>query len=110
MGNGFKMDDPFLKGVPYLSWEEEAEARAVAAAEWTNDIPDIALSPGDTENMQLLEGVRLEINAWNKRGEVSALRTNAFLSCCGRLLKCGLILDLTSSVELTSFCRKSHLT
>ena len=71
LGHGFRMEAPFLRGVPYLSWEEESKARAATAA--NHEMPDIAISPADTENIQLLQRARLEIDAWIQRKEVSQI-------------------------------------
>ena len=68
------MDAPFLEGVPYLSFEEESMARTTAAADWArDDLVDIGIKDNDTENLQLMRRVRLEIDAWMRRATVRPL-------------------------------------
>ena len=66
------MDAAFMKGISYLSWKEEAKARAIAAADWGREsLADISISPDDTENLQLMAKVREEIATWRRRSTVS---------------------------------------
>ena len=71
MAHNFKMDAPFLQGIRYLSWQEEAQARTTATAEWSREtIADISISRDDTENLQLMARVREEISIWRQRTSV----------------------------------------
>ena len=71
LAHNFQIDAPFLRGIRYLSWQEEAQARAIAATEWDREaIADIGISPDDTENLQLMTRVREEITTWRQRTSV----------------------------------------
>ena len=90
LGHGFQMDGktflstyrdergltmpsaPFLRGVPYLSFEEESSVRAAAEAQWDrNDYADISIEPDDGENLALMNRVRGKVDAWLQTTPVS---------------------------------------
>jgi len=56
------MEAPYLHGVPYLSREEEAAARAAQQARST--MPNIELNETEWESLMFLEGIRDTIDAW----------------------------------------------
>ena len=90
LGHGFQMDGktffsrykdeggltinsaPFLRGVPYLSFEEESSVRAAAESQWhRNDYADISIEPDDGENLALMNRVRGKVDAWLQTTPVS---------------------------------------
>lgn len=74
LGHGFRMEAPFLEGVPYFSRKEEAESRATEAAKRDrNSFSDIFIRDGDTESLQFIQRVRQEVTAWRNRSTVSVL-------------------------------------
>lgn len=74
LGHGFRMEAPFLEGVPYFSREEEAASRAAEAAKRDrNSFVDIFIRDGDTESLEFIQRVRQEVTAWRNRGTVSSL-------------------------------------
>jgi hypothetical protein len=56
------MEAPYLHGVPYLSREEEAAARAAQQARST--MPNIELNETEWESLMFLENLRDTIDAW----------------------------------------------
>ncbi|KAL6717015.1 hypothetical protein ACLMJK_004929 [Lecanora helva] len=69
LGVGFRVDGPFREGVPYLSREEEARARAVAAHKRDkNNYEDIYVKVGDTEAFEFIDRVRNEVKQWQNQG------------------------------------------
>ena len=73
LGHGFRMDAPYLEGVPYFSREEEAQSRAAELAKWDrNSFADIFIRDGDTESLKFIQRVRQEITAWRNRSTVSS--------------------------------------
>ncbi len=71
LGFGFRMDAPFLEGVPYFSREEERRARANAArSRDKNDFTGIFIKDGDTESREFIQRVRHEIQVWKSKGMV----------------------------------------
>lgn len=74
LGHGFRMDAPFLEGVPYFSREEEAASRAAEVAKRDrNNFADIFIRDGDTESLEFVQRVRQEVKAWRNRSTVSSL-------------------------------------
>lgn len=74
LGHGFRMEAPFLEGVPYFSRKEEAESRAAEVAKRDrNSFVDIFIRDGDTESLQFIQRVRQEVTAWRNRSTVSCL-------------------------------------
>ena len=62
------MEAPFLEGVPYLSREEEAVARAVAIARQDkSSVPDLAIKKDDIEALDFLRRIREEIDVWKNQ-------------------------------------------
>ena len=63
-----------MRGISYLSWEEEAKAKEIAVADWSRDnFVDIGIRKDDHENMQLMQQVREDIENWMMRSTVSLL-------------------------------------
>lgn len=74
LGHGFRMDAPYLEGVPYFSRKEEAESRAAEVAKRDrNNFADIFIRDGDSESLKFIQRVRREITAWRDRNTVSTL-------------------------------------
>lgn len=74
LGHGFRMDAPYLEGVPYFSRKEEAESRAAEVAKRDrNNFADIFIRDGDSESLKFIQRVRREITAWRDRKTVSTL-------------------------------------
>ena len=100
------MDAPFLRGISYLSWEEEAKARAVAAAEWAREtLADISISPDDAENLQLMARVRAEIAVWSER---TAVRKSS-MPFSPAFLKLLNLFSLLIIIILVRYCHKNQL-
>lgn len=75
LSHNYRMDAPFMRGITYLSWEEEALAREIAAADWSRDnFADIGIHKDDLENLQLMQQVRDDIANWMMRSAVSLLQ------------------------------------
>ena len=74
LGHGFRMEAPFLEGVPYLSREEEAASRAAESAKRDkSSFADIFIRDGDTESLDFIQRVRQEVTDWSYRSTVSSL-------------------------------------
>ena len=66
------MQAPFLEGVPYLSREEEAVARAIEQSKRDKlGIVDIQIKSDDVEALTFVDRVREEITIWKGRKGVS---------------------------------------
>ncbi|KAI9675334.1 MAG: Mitochondrial beta-keto-acyl synthase [Caeruleum heppii] len=66
--HGFRLDVPFTHGVPYLSRQEEAQARLRAVArEEGSTISDIDLKEDDHDSLDFVQRARDEITAWKGR-------------------------------------------
>ena len=64
----FRMEAPFLEGVPYFSRDEEAAARAIAIARQDKtSVPDLTIKKDDTEALEFVRRVRQEIAVWKSR-------------------------------------------
>lgn len=71
LGHNFQFDAAFTRGITYLSFEEEANARAIAIADWGGDtLPDIGIRPDDVENLDLMRRVREEVLVWQQQDKV----------------------------------------
>ena len=71
LGHNFRMEAPFLEGVPYFSREEEATARSLAYARRDRiNVADIFIDQDDVESLEFLRRVRQEIMAWRSRKTV----------------------------------------
>ena len=71
MGHRFRMEAPFLEGVPYLSRDEEASARHIALARQNkNAFSDIEIKADDLDSLDFVRRVRHEIETWRNRDEV----------------------------------------
>ena len=89
LAHHFSMETPFVRGVPYLSWEEEADARAIAAREWDKeDFADISIQLGDTENLLLMKRVREEIADWRQQTPVRIIQSRSTLGSWSCHLLC----------------------
>ena len=65
--HGFSIDGPFLKGLPYLSREEEyAAIEAEKSRLDRNSIPDIELRADEVESIDFVRGMRRKIESWLK--------------------------------------------
>lgn len=79
LSHNYRMDAPFMRGIKYLSWEEEARAREIAAEDWNRDsFVDIGIRKDDLENLRLMQQVREDIAIWMMRSAVSS-QTLSFL-------------------------------
>ena len=66
------MEAPYLEGVPYLSRDEEAQARKKAAAKQDGTaFTDIQLKAEDLKSVEFVARVRQKIDVWRDREEVS---------------------------------------
>lgn len=66
------MDAPFVQGVPYFSREEELTARkSNFARQNMAGIADIDIKNDDTESLNFIQRVHLEIDAWKDCTDVS---------------------------------------
>lgn len=74
LGHKFRMDAPFLEGVPYFSREEEATARRLRdeRAVYT----DIDVDRADPESLKFVKAVGDEIEAWKARRGVRCLQSS----------------------------------
>ena len=71
LGHRFRLEAPFIEGVPYYSRKEEALARQIAFARWNrNRITSIEIAEGDQESLDFVQRTRLEISAWKDLPEV----------------------------------------
>lgn len=78
LNHGFRMDAPFVEGVPYYSREEESAARNTASARRNMiAVADIAIKNDDTESLKFIQRVRSEIDAWKNSTET---KKEAFLN------------------------------
>lgn len=69
--NGFRMDAPFVQGVPYYSREEESVARKTASARQNKaGVADIDIKNDDIESLKFIQRIRSEIDAWKNSTEV----------------------------------------
>lgn len=65
----FRMEAPFLEGVPYFSRDEEALARQ--RREEKSVYTDIDIDPDDLESLKFATAVTEEIENWKARRGVS---------------------------------------
>lgn len=86
MRNGFRMDSPFVMGVPYLSRDEEVLARKLGNARGDRSaFVDIAIKPTDVESIKFIQRVRGEIEVWKAAKTVRHISYPIRLSmliCC----------------------------
>ena len=81
------MEAPFTEGVPYLSRQEEARARLIAAARWDrSSVADVNIPADDIGSIEFVRRVRKEVREWigrvrdpNKVRAVPLIRTEAFV-------------------------------
>ena len=72
MSHGFRMEAPFLDGIPYLSRNEELDARLKAAARQDKaGFAILEIPATDIETHQFMKRVRSEIDVWKDNKEVS---------------------------------------
>lgn len=72
MNHGFRMDAPFLDGIPYLSRNEELDARLKAAARQDKaGFAILEIPANDVDTQQFMKRVRSEIGVWKDNQEVS---------------------------------------
>ena len=61
------MEAPFTEGIPYLSRQEEARARSIAATRWDRtSVTDINIPADDIGSMEFVGRVRQEVTEWVK--------------------------------------------
>ena len=61
------MEAPFTEGVPYLSRQEEARARLIAAARRDKtSVADIKIPADDIDSIEFFQRVRREVRQWLK--------------------------------------------
>lgn len=72
LGHKFRMEAPFLEGVPYFSREEEANARRVR--EERSIFTDIDIDGDDIESLKFVKAVTEEIEAWKVQRGVCCTR------------------------------------
>ena len=71
MSHKFRMEAPFLEGLPYLSREEEVTARQIAMNRQNkSSVAEIDLKEGDVEATAFVERIRSEIDNWKNLTEV----------------------------------------
>lgn len=59
------MEAPFTEGVPYLSRQEEARARSIAAARRDKtSVADIKIPADDIDSIEFFQRVRREVRQW----------------------------------------------
>ena len=59
------MEAPFTEGVPYLSRQEEARARTIAAARWDrSSVANINIPADDIGSIAFVRRVRQEVEEW----------------------------------------------
>lgn len=69
--NGYNMELPFTKGVPYLTPNETAAAKDKAMIRMDRDaIPDIQIRDDDTLALDFMRNVRQEIAQWKANRKV----------------------------------------
>jgi poly(A)-specific ribonuclease len=65
LSHKFQLDTPFRTGVPYLSRQEEAEARQRASERQDRSgFVEVSLKQEDTDSLAFVRRVREEIQAW----------------------------------------------
>lgn len=71
MSHKFRIDAPFLEGVPYFSREEEVIARSIyLTRQRVNQEANIEIKDDDAESKAFLERARKEIDGWNNQAAV----------------------------------------
>jgi poly(A)-specific ribonuclease len=72
--NNFNISEPFTRGVPYLSGDEEEKAKQKAQERQDKSrFDDIQLPEDDVETFRFLDKVRGEINEWKRLGKSEEL-------------------------------------
>lgn len=72
--NNFNLSEPFTRGVPYLSRDEEEMAKQRAKERQDKSrFDDIELADDDVDTLRFLEKVRGEIKDWRKGGKSEEL-------------------------------------
>lgn len=78
LGHNFRMEAPFLLGVPYLSREEEATSRSLEIARRDrNTFVDIFVQDDDIKSIEFVRRVRQEVSAWSNRKTVRDLSSSS---------------------------------
>lgn len=71
LNNNYKMESPFIWGVPYLKRSEDERARSNFLRRFDRcAIPDIKASDGGQEAVDMVKRLRSEITAWLESTEV----------------------------------------
>lgn len=74
LSHGFRMDAPFVDGIPYLSRNEELDARLKAAAQQDRaGFAVLEIPANDIDTHQFMKRVRSEIGVWKDNKEVSGI-------------------------------------
>lgn len=65
---GFDFGKVFRSGIPYMSLDEEVEARErfLQKTDRNSSIPDVVISPGDPEALNFYRNARSTISNWIK--------------------------------------------
>lgn len=72
LNHGFRMDAPFVDGIPYLSRNEELDARLKAAARQDRaGFAILEIPANDIDTHQFMKRVRSEIGVWKDNKDVS---------------------------------------
>lgn len=74
LSHDFRIDAPFLQGVPYFSREEEVTARSIVLAR-QNQAKEtaIVIKDDDLESKRFIERIREEIDEWKNQRAVRFL-------------------------------------
>ena len=74
LSHGFRMEGPFVEGVPYLSREEEELAYEIERSrEDKGNIAEISIGEDDPEALSFLQRVRTQVLHWKDRKVVGLL-------------------------------------
>ena len=70
--HGFRHEAPYTEGIPYMSREEEAAARAIRASEVSkrSNLKDIEIKDNDTVALTFLRSFRTAVQGWLAQGHV----------------------------------------
>lgn len=70
MSHKFRIDAPFLEGIPYFSRAEEVIARSIALARQKKQETNIGIKDDDAESRGFIDRIRTEIDEWLKKPSV----------------------------------------
>ena len=104
--HNFRMETPFLEGVPYYSRQEEAAATASSVQRQNKaNIPDLTIKKDDSEALEFVRRVREQIDVWKNQTGVWLRPSVSELSVIDIGIASARLLEHSSIWPLCTKCR-----